>query len=220
MSTYTIKIYNQSTISKAYTVFQEQPQVTANGASPKMFTNAWKTFPLLTDGSYSTLVYTKTTFACWAQPPGLSEGVTVDSGGVMAMNTDTTDTVTFVYGEDTAQETGFKSRVTPGKAQNGSFQILTGTDFTPANNLVLGLASDNGSGIPSPVATFPAAPNESYNITPVVKFYVADGAYSEGQIIDVTAVSNVSATIDFTGKPFTTAVVAQDANGAFSVKYS
>lgn len=220
MATYTIKIFNQSTINKSYTVFQQPPEVTANGGSPTIFANAWRTFPNLTNNSFNTLVYTETTYAYWAQPPGVSAGVTVDSGGVLLLDTATKDTTSFVYGEDTGKQTGFIPKTSPGTAQNGSFQILTGTDFTPANNLVLGLASDNGSGIPSPVATFAAAPNESYNITPVVRFYVADGAFSEGQIIDVTTVSNASAAIDFTGKPFTTAVVEQGPNGAFSVTYS
>lgn len=220
MTTYTIKIYNQSQYAKSYVVYLEAPMVTANSAPTTVFTNAWRTFPSLTNGGWDSVVYTENTYAYWAQPAGLSAGVTVDSGGVIALNTASRDSTAFVYGEASGQPTGFVG-VTPDEAQDGSFQILTGTDFTSASGLAFGMASDNGSGIPSPVATFAGAPNERYNITPVgAQFYVADGSYSEGQVIDVTTVSNNSAHIDFTGAPFTTAIVTQGANGAFSVKYS
>ncbi|PIC00841.1 hypothetical protein [Caulobacter sp. X] len=220
MATYTIKVYNQSTLNKSYVVFLQPPQVTANGGTTPIFTNAWRTFPNLTNGGWDSVKYTETTFAYWAQPPGVSAGTTVDSGGVIEVNTDTKDSTTFVYGEANGQPTGFLPVTSPGGAQNGSFEIITGTDFTPAADLVFGLASDNGSGIPSPIATFEAAPNEKYNVTPIVQFYVADGSFSEGAIIDVTTVSNNNALIDFTGTPFTTAIVTQGADGSFSVKYS
>lgn len=217
MATYTIKIYNQSTIDKAYVAFMEAPIVTANGGSTEPYINAWATFENLTSGGFDSLIYNETTYAYWSQPSeALSAGVTIDSGGVMPVNTATNDSVTFTN----SGATGFSTLTSPGTAQNGSFQIVTGTDFMPANGYVFGLASDNGSLIPSPVATFAAAPNEKYNITPVVKFYVADGSYTPGEVIDVTTVSNNYATIDFTGRPQTTANVTQGANGIFTVTYS
>lgn len=67
---------------------------------------------------------------------------------------------------------------------------------------------------------FDAVPNQTFNITPVVRFYVADGAYTAGQIIDFTAESANHATIDFTGQPGTKVTVVQGADGSFSVVYS
>jgi hypothetical protein len=217
MATYTIRIYNQSLIDKAYVAFMQAPLVTANGGTTPIYTNAWATFENITNGGWDSVVYNQTTYAYWSQPAeSLSPGVTIDSGGVMPVNTATKDTVTFTN----TGATGFSALTSPGTAQNGSFQIVGGNDFTPQNGFVFGLASDNGGVVPSPVATFAAAPNEKYNVTPVVKFYVADGAYSQGEVIDVTTVSNSYATIDFTGRPQTSATVTQGANGIFNVTYS
>jgi hypothetical protein len=217
MATYTIKILNNSQASKSYVAFLAQPTVTSNGGATPVYTNAWATFENVTDGSWDSVVYTETTYAYWAQPSTtLSPGATMDSGGSKPVNTATKDTVAFTN----TGATGFASVASPGTAQNGSFSIATTTDFMPQNNFVFGLASDNGTPIPSPVATFSALPNEVYNVTPVVKFYVADGLYQAGAIIDYSGVSNVAAAIDFTGLPQTTATVTQAANGSFSVVYS
>ncbi len=217
MATYTIRIYNQSLANKAYVAFMEAPKVTSNGGVTPVYTNAWACFENVTNGSWDSVVYTQSTFACWSQPSeALTANTVIDSGGVIQVNTATTDTVTFTN----TDVTGFSGVASPGTAQNGSFSIVSTTDFTPLNNFVFGLASDNGGVIPAPVATFPALPNEIYNITPVVKFYVADGLYVPGQVIDYSAVSNNIATIDFTGLPQTTATVTQGANGGFTVTYS
>lgn len=217
MASYNIRIYNQSLISKSYVVFMQAPIVTSNGATTPIYTNAWVTFNNITNGGWDQVDYTETTYAYWSQPAeALSPGVTIDSGGVMQVNTATNDTVTFTN----SGTTGFSSLTSPGSAQNGSFQIVAGSDFSPLNNFVFGLASDNGGAIPSPVATFAAAPNDTYNVTPVVQFYVADGNYTAGEVIDVTTVSTLSAQINFTGTPYTTATVVQNANGLFTVEYN
>lgn len=216
MATYTIKVYNQSLVDKSYVVFMQAPIVTANGATTPIYTNAWTTFENITNGGWDSVIYNQTTYACWSQPPeALSPGVTIDSGGVMPVNTATNDTVVFTN----TGATGFTNLISPGQAQNGSFQIVGGSDYSPENGFVFGLASDNGGVIPSPVATFPAAPNEKYNVTPVVQFFVADGSYTQGQVIDVTAVSNSYAAINFTGTPFYNATVVQGSNGVFTVDY-
>jgi len=217
MATYTIKILNNAQANKSYVAFMAQPVVTSNGGTVPVYTNAWATFENITDGGWDSVVYTQSTYAYWSQAAAqLSPTTIIDSGGTKQVNTATTDTVAFTN----TGATGFGSVASPGTAQNGSFSITTTTDFTPANNFVLGLASSNGSLIPSPVASFAALPNEIYNITPVVKFYVADQLYQAGQVIDYSATSNQIATIDFTGLPQTTATVVQAANGAFSVTYS
>ncbi|MET3664787.1 hypothetical protein [Caulobacter sp. 1776] len=217
MAKYTIRIFNQSLANKAYVAFMQEPVVTSNGGVTPVFTNAWACFENVTNGSWDSVVYTDSAYACWSQPAeALTPSTVLDSGGVMPVNTDTKDTVSFTN----TGVTGFSGVVSPGTAQNGSFSIVSSTDFTPQNNFVFGLARDNGGIIPAPVATFNALPNEIYNITPVVKFYVADGLYVPGQVIDYSAVSNNIAAIDFTGLPYNTATVTQAANGAFSVTYS
>ncbi len=217
MATYTIRIYNQSLANKSYVVFMQPPAVSSSGGTTPIYTNAWATFDNITNGGWDTVVYTETTYAHWSQAnAALGPGAVLDSGGAMPVNTATQDAVTF----SNTGATGFTSVTSPGPAQNGSFSITSSTDFTPANNFVFGLASHNGGVIPAPVACFPALPNEVYNITPVVKFYVADGQYTPGQVIDVPAISDTCAVIDFAGAPQTTATVTQGANGAFTVTYS
>lgn len=217
MAAYTIKVFNQSEINKSYVVFMQPPVVSASGGSTPIYTNAWASFENITNGSWDSVVYSETTYAYWAQPTAtLSPGVTLDAGGVMPVNIATRDTVTFTNSDGT----GFTNLASPGAAQAGSFEIVSSTDFTPMNGFVFGLASNNGGIIPAPVATFPAAPNETYDVTPVVKFYVADGVYEPGQVIDVAEASKDCAMVDFAGRPQTTATVVQEANGTFSVAYS
>lgn len=216
MATYTIKIFNQSQVSKSYVAFLEPPTVMASGAPTAVYTNAWATFENVTDGSWDTVTYTENTYAYWAQPAEmLGHGTVLDSGGVASVDASRNDTVTF----SNTGATGFTEVSSPGHAQNGSFQIVTASDFTPTNNFVFGLATPNGGPIPSPVATFQALPTERYNITPVVKFFVADSSCTPGAVIDVGAMSNDYAAIDFTGRPETTATVIQGANGAYTVVY-
>lgn len=217
MTTYTIRISNKSKYSKNYVAFMEPPQVTNKGGSQPVYTNAWVTFENITEGGYDKVVYSNSLFAYWSQPDQqLSPSTIIGSGGNRAVNTGTRDQVTF----SNTGAVGFSGATVGGQAQDGSFSIVTGTDFTADNGYVLGMASNDGSPIPSPVATFEAQPNEIYNITPVVKFFVADGLYQSGSVIDYSAVSAKGAAIDFTGQSYTVATVVHDEHGAFTVTYS
>lgn len=212
MTTYTIQIWNQSLVGKSYALLTHTPEVTSRRGSLPVYTNAWATFADVTNGGFDRISFTDEVYAYWSDPPGDR----LLRGGVMAVNTTTQDTVNFIGGSPT----GFATLVSPGTAQAGSFSIVTGTDFTPVNAYVLGLARIAESPIPVPAATFAAAPNEVYNVTPVSKFYVVDGAYTPGELIDATAATGNAAVIDFTGRPQTTATVIQGANGTFTVTYN
>lgn len=216
MATYTIKILNQSLADKSYGIFMEPPQVSTSEGQPEVYTNAWISFPNLTNGSWDAATYTDNTYAYWLGRDQAAPDVAAASGGFMAVNTASCDTVVFTN----TGATGFKDLISPGHAKSGSFSIVAGTDFTPLNGFIFGLAHPSGAPMPAPVSSFKALPNETYTVTPVVKFYVADGAYTPGQVVDVSDISTSGAVIDFTGRPQTTATVVQEANGAFSVTYS
>ena len=110
--------------------------------------------------------------------------------------------------------------VSPGGAMSGSYRIIASTDFDATNGYLFGLARPgNIPGVPSPVATFAAEPNDTFNITPVIKFYIAEGAYTPGQIIDYTTVSTTAGVVDFTGKAQINVVVTQGTDGSFTPKY-
>lgn len=217
MAQYNIKILNNSGVDKNYFAFMQVPDVSTGGSAPKVYSNVWVSFPGITQGSWDTAQYTDATYACWSQPAAaLSPTTIIDSGGTIPVNTATTDTVLF---SNAPGARGFSQVNSPGSASPGCFSIVSSTDFNPNNHFVFGLARDNGSAIPSPVATFDALPNEIYNIAPVIKFYVGDGNYQAGQVIDVTTISNEYATIDFTNQASTTATVIQGINGAFTVSF-
>lgn len=217
MATYTIQVQNQSGFSKDYVIFQKPPVVENNGSNVEVFSNAWITFEGLLPGGYDKLVYEDITYAYWGTMPlATSTTTTVNRGGSAEVNTATQDGVTFTAGPPT----GF-GPVTKGLAQNtGSFQIAANADFTAQDNFVFGMAKPTNTGIPGAVATFLAQPNDTFDVIPVVEFYVADGSYIPGDIINVKSFSTLPASIDFTGRLESTATVVQMDNGSFSVSYS
>ena len=217
MAAYKILVNNSSGFTKSYVVFMQPPVVTSTGGQPTVFTNAWVTFSGVLPGSNDEVDYTDLTSAYWATattPVGV--GTTMGQFGTQPVDTSQEDSVTFV---GTGAGIGFNPAV-HGGAASGSYRIIANADFTASNGYLFGLARPgNIPGIPSPVATFVAQPNDTFNITPVIKFYVADGAYTPGAIIDYTAASTAAAAIDFTGKAQTSVVVTQNANGGFSLHY-
>lgn len=216
MAIYTIQVWNQSKFAKSYVAFMQSPIVTGRGGDPDIYANAWASFPSLLNGGFDSITYEDVTYAYWGTAPReLAPNTSVVWGGVAQVNTTTRDTVAF----DGSDSLGF-GPVENGGAMTGSYQITATTDFTADSHYVFGLARPGKTPLPTPVATFLAQPNDSFNITPVEKFYVADGVYTPGAVIDVSMTSSEYAEIDFTGKPQTTATVIQDAKGRFSVTYS
>lgn len=215
MATYTIKVLNSSTFTKSYVLFMQPPQVTSTGGQPVVYTNAWVTFSGIQPNSTDTVVYTDSTFAYWAtatMPVG--PGTTMGQSGFAAVDTTAQDSVPFI-----GTPTGF-GPVTPGGAMSGSYRIIASSDFTASNGYLFGLARPgNVPNVPSPVATFVAEPNDTFNITPVINFYVADGAYVPGAIIDYTQASTNAGTVSFTGRAQSNAVVTQGTNGLFTTQY-
>lgn len=196
MTAYTITVINQSATDRSYFAFtQPAPLIASGSLAQAAGTNA------------DNLVA-----SAWQQPVYMQAAHTVH---------EVEPPVPIAPGEifDFVAPAPAPAPVSLGSAPVGSFSIMTGTDFIPNNNYVFGLARAGGSPIPSPVATFKVQPNDKLNATPVEKFYVSDGAFTPGDVIDVTTTSNGYATIDFTGRPETNATVIQAADGSFSVTY-
>lgn len=221
MAQYSIYVQNNSGFPKSYVLFMQPPTVVATGGQPLVYSNAWVTFSGILSGSFDHVQYTDHTFAFWgtAQTP-VAPGTTVNQGGTSSVDTAQQDSINFIGTAAPGQGIGF-GPVSHGGALTGSYRIIAANDFTAASGYLFGLARPgNIPGIASPVASFVAEPNDTFNITPVIQFYVADGAYTPGQVIDFTTTSTKAGHIDFTGLPQTTAVVTQDTNGSFSVSYS
>ncbi|WP_426615952.1 hypothetical protein [Bradyrhizobium sp. McL0616] len=216
MATYTIRVLNSSGFTKSYVLFMQPPQVTSTGGQPVVYTNAWVTFGSIRPGSNDTVTYTDETYAYWATATlPIAPGTTMGQGGVAAVDTSKNDSVPFVG----SGAIGFGT-VAAGGAMSGSYRIIATNDFNASNGYLFGLARPgNVPGIPSPVATFLAEPNDTFNVTPVINFYVADGAYTAGQVIDYTVASTNAGAVSFTGRAQTSAVVTQNPDGSFTTQY-
>lgn len=220
MTTYTMNVLNNSNFVKNYVWFMQPPTVSGIGGSPQVYTNAWITFTGITPGSTDVVTYTDETYAYWANATvPVSPSSSIGQSGTASVNVATQDDVTF-NGATSDGGVGFGAVQSPGSAATGSYRIVAQSDFNISAGYVFGLAQPGGvPGIPTPVATFVAEPNETYDITPIVKFYVADALATPGSIIDVAAFSTKSMLVDFTGLSETNAVVTQAADGSFSVAY-
>jgi hypothetical protein len=216
MATYTIRVLNSSGFAKSYVIFMQPPTVASTGGQPIVYSNAWVTFNGIQPGSTDTVMYTDETFAYWATATTpVAPGTTMGQSGVAAVDTTQQDSVPFIG----TIPTGF-GPLTHGGAMTGSYRIIASGDFNASNGYLFGLARPgNVPGIPSPVASFLAEPNDTFNVTPVINFYVADGAYTPGEIIDYTTVSTNALNVNFTGRAQSHVVVTQDSGGNFSPQY-
>lgn len=66
--------------------------------------------------------------------------------------------------------------------------------------MFLGFGGPDSTGEIVPLATFPILPNQTYNVTPVVKYFVGTGKYSPGEIINIQQIGP-TILIDFTTGP-------------------
>ena len=216
MATYTIEVLNSSGFAKSYVIFMQPPQVSSTGGQPVVYSNAWVTFNGIQPSGTDNITYTDSTYAYWATATmPIAPGTTMGQSGFAAVNTATQDSVPFIG----TSPIGFGT-VTHGGAQTGSYRIIASSDFLATSGYLFGLARPgNIPTIPSPVATFAAEPNDTFNVTPVINFFIADGAYTPGQIIDYATASTNAGNVNFTGKAQTNAVVTQGTNGLFTTQY-
>jgi hypothetical protein len=163
MAKYTIKVLNNSGFAKNYVLFMQPPAVTSTGGQPVVYSNAWVTFNGILPGGTDTVEYTDETFAYWATATmPIAPGTTMGQSGAAAVDVTLQDSVTFAG----TTPIGFGT-VTPGGAMTGSYRIIANNDFTASNGYLFGLARPgNVPSIPSPVATFIAEPNDTFNVTP------------------------------------------------------
>lgn len=68
-------------------------------------------------------------------------------------------------------------------------------------NWLIGLGGSKVGGQSGPAALFAPEPGSSYEIQPIVQYYVAFGSYTQGNLIDVTQISTTNVLVDFTNGP-------------------
>lgn len=214
MPQYTIQVQNNSGFAQSYVVFMEKPIVRA-ASRPEVFATAWATLDIASGGN-APVIYEDATYAAWGTfASQLAPGVVLTSGGTAPVDLAQGPSVLFTG----LAPAGFRQGV-PASAPPGAFAIVAGADFTWENHYVFGVASQGRLPHPTAIAVFLATPNETFIVTPVVKFHVTDQSCDAGQILGVPASPDQVATIDFTKGPQTSATVIQDDHGRFSVQLS
>jgi hypothetical protein len=217
MATYTIQVLNASGFAKSYVLFMPPPLVTGAGGHTVVYTNAWVTFDGILPNGIDSVTYTDLTFAYWATSVmPVAFGATMGRSGFAAVDVTKRDSVPFIG----TVPTGF-GKVTPGGALAGAYRIVASGDFNASNGYMFGMAlTGNVPSAPSPVATFTAEPNDTFNVVPTTtKCYVSDGAVTRSQIIDYAKASTKAGIVDFAGRAQTSAIVTQGTNGLFTTQY-
>lgn len=85
-------------------------------------------------------------------------------------------------------------------------------------NIFIGIGGKTADGEILPIATFQPTPQNTYQITPLVTYYVATGSYTPGTIMNVTALGNPG-TIDFTGQTSSNAVANYEDTGDWTISF-
>ena len=198
MATYYISVFNNTGAAKQYFAFMAPPIV---NVSTEVFSNVWVQWPMVTTGAQDQVTYSDQTYGFWSQLQASPATNTVVSCS-QSTAVDVAQNTSLFFTGDPAKGLGFGAPANPGNASQGCYDIITKSDFTAANNFVFGLSRvGTGGSTPVPVATFAGSPNVTYNIQPVIKFWIAEGSYVPGTIINYQSASTVACGIDFTQHP-------------------
>lgn len=221
MSTsYTILVENQRGANTNYAVFMDTPEFTG-GQQPWM--NVWYTSFVPHGGNFE--VQTGLDFYPWVGtvPTSPAPGVIVNSGMSLLGRLGTSSTPGSTFEMNIIQSFPTITEISPPTAIPGSFEIDTGSDFNvPNNTYLVGLAKVNHRGQVAPVASMAPLNNMKVQVTPKIKFFIAESQLVAGEIVDYTAIARDGAEIDFSsgaglGKFY--ARVVQGTDGVFTVTY-
>jgi len=222
-NTYQITIKNRSGSSQQYFLFSSPPKINAS-PSPNVFTNVYQTAPTVPSGNGTARFTITSQFyaICGTNPTPLGAPVQISTSDfeTVTLGTDTNPgTTTVVNVSEDAP--AFDTNPIVARSSDGGYLVVTQHDFTfpNQNNIFVGLGADgsSGSGDVVPLAIFPAHPGQSYNIFPVVTYYIGTGMYVPGEIIDVQDVGTIQL-LDFTGTNPKRVIVTHNPDGAYTVK--
>ncbi|KAF3918319.1 hypothetical protein ABW21_db0206031 [Orbilia brochopaga] len=204
MSNYGIQLVNKSGQQRRFFFFTAPPVVSN---VPNVYSNTWIT--RVADDTEAINIKTTLDFYAWCgpsiqddgQPTQVNQGVykgPVDLGVAGAAGGHPAAGTSYqTFFDTSSQHFGFGAPV-PAAANPGCYSIRTDTNFVPTDNLILGLAmQQEGADMPAPVAIVKADPGLTYNIAPVVRFYVGVGDAETGDVIDFNAISTISGCYDF-----------------------
>ncbi|PTB37320.1 hypothetical protein M441DRAFT_149185 [Trichoderma asperellum CBS 433.97] len=218
-SVYTISLENKRGANTNYAAFMEPPSFTG-GLEPWL--NVWYTSFVPYGGNFE--IHTGIDFYAWVGtvPTTPAPGVVVSTGMSLLAQLGTVSTPGSTFDKKIIQSFPVIQETTP-SAIPGAYEIKTGTDFlVPNNTYLVGLAKVNNRGQVAPVASIAPRNNMNIQITPKMKFFIAESQQVPGEIVDYHSVVRDGATIDFSsgeglGKFY--AHVVQKTDGTFTVTY-
>ncbi|KAJ5190130.1 uncharacterized protein N7498_009115 [Penicillium cinerascens] len=188
-TTYEITIQNESGSSHAYCLFAETPQV-SNSSS--VYQNIWMAAPSIvsrTDGSSQMRFTINIQYyaICGTSDQPLGSNVAIATSDYEKIQLGTEDQQGTTLNFTTIGGANFVEPLPTPTGPNGGFTIQADRSWSEpdSNNTFIGLGAQDMHGNVVPVATVPAFPGITYNMFPVVKFYVSYGTFVEGQILDV-----------------------------------
>ncbi|PTB34861.1 uncharacterized protein TrAFT101_002297 [Trichoderma asperellum] len=215
---YIVNVLNKSEETQNYLFFNQQPSESQSVG--QIYTNVWIKSPGVPSprGQANFDVKVANFAICGTTPKPVDYGVVVATSDYapveLTSNTKPGTSPVMAIVDDGPQ---FVEPYKTTKKDN-SFGITT-MPFDPDKytTVYCGYGKYNNQNQVVPVAVWRAQPNKIYELTPVVKYYVATGDYSPGTTVDITTLSAVSE-IDFTkAKPGQTiATITHNSNGTFS----
>jgi hypothetical protein len=183
--TYSLSFLNNSTQTGFACIYQQDPNIT----DPDVMSLAW-----FSKGSYPE---TKITFAwqinynfVWAQAGLLVPGVIFTASESPAADLSTTNQITLLYDQDLSSYTFDKQE---SGAESGTLYITEDSSI-PSKSIDPAAVGIGMAGFGTFVKQ--ATPNWNLNFTPKPEYWITFGNYCQGEVMDISSISN-SAQISF-----------------------
>ncbi|PYI35500.1 hypothetical protein BP00DRAFT_334200 [Aspergillus indologenus CBS 114.80] len=219
MNRYTIEVENQRGANTNYAVMMDTPEFTGD---QEPWLNVWYTMFIPFHGNFD--VNTGDDFYAWVGtvPTSPAPGVIVSSGMSLLARLGSEGVPGSTFEMQIIESFPTIQEIEP-SATKGSYEVKTGTDFSiPNNTYLVGLAKVNHRGQVSPVGSVAPKNDQSIQVTPKMRFFVAESQQVPGEIVDRSAVERDGAVIDFSGGEGAGkfyATVTQGEDGRFTVEY-
>ncbi|PMD36348.1 hypothetical protein L207DRAFT_434430 [Hyaloscypha variabilis F] len=222
MTTYKIIFINNTGRDQNYVIFSAPAQFSTASISAPVYSNVWISEFVPWRG-YWTIETTEQVYAWADKVPATPVPGTVIEGGVaqvaqLGTPTNPGSTYAMVVNQGTPTLQGPTMTSSP-----SAFEIDCDHDFPiPNTTYLIGMGKLDNNGVVTPVASMLAQSGMNTQITPIMKFYICYYDLKARTVVDLRIVSPNAAFIDFsTGAGYGqyTAIVSQDANGAFNVTY-
>ncbi|KAK6330750.1 hypothetical protein TWF718_002951 [Orbilia javanica] len=225
MSKYQLRITNRSGVPRRFFFFTAPPQFSESASPGDIYTNTWVSV-YVANKSAATIT-TQLDFYAFCGPSALVNGkTTIDTGSpreeAAKLGVGSKPGSSYLtYWDQENRNFRWDDKKQTDSAAPGCYSITTDHGFTVQDNVMIGMAMMKaGDEFATPVAVVNAQPGMTYNIAPVVKFYVATGERKFGELFDFVAQSTESGEYDFSatggGSGYNTGDITYDSHGQWT----